>query len=98
MTQPVNILYAAKLIRKLRAIIKILDKSTSLRLAALLEANHKKPEDNSASAGDYKRGYKDGLNAGIRVSNIEEADIDINELAAAFEADECDEVHRNQEP
>lgn len=82
----VNIVHAEELIRKLRAITKIIDKTTGKRLSTLLKENHK-DEDVNVSAGDYRRGYKDGLNAGIRVSTINEADIDINELAAAFEGE-----------
>jgi len=82
-----NLLEVTKVAERLKRVAKVLDEATSVRLAALLEERGKQPIDDSEMARACEEAFKQGLNAGLRVSKTEFADLDAELLCEAFNGD-----------
>lgn len=82
-----NLLEVTKTAERLKRVAKVLDDATSKRLAALIEERSKQAMEDSEGAREYDEGFKHGLNAGLRVSKTEFADLDAAMLCEAFNGD-----------
>lgn len=80
-----NLLQATKVARRMERVARVLNDATSKRLASLLEARSKQQRDGSDSGLRYEEGYKDGLNAGLTVSKMDFADLDVEEICEALD-------------
>lgn len=82
-----NLLEVTKVAERLKRVAKVLDEATSRRLGALIEERGKLAMKDSDEARKYEEGFKHGLNAGLRVSKTEFADLDAAMLCEAFNGD-----------
>lgn len=82
-----NLLQVQNALVRVERIAKVFEEAISIRLHSLLTERDRRAIQDSDEARSYEKGFKDGLNAGLRISRVELADLDVGKICEALDGD-----------